>query len=216
MKFRNRHHAGQLLAQQLALCAPAPPFLVLALPRGGVPVAYVVSQMLRAPLDVLAVRKLGMPQHPDYAIGAIASGGVRVMNPEAAFLNLPTPELEALIAREQQELQRRERLHRAGRPAPDLVGCSVILVDDGLATGSTMRAAIVSARRQGAPHITVALPVAASETADSLRREVEEVVCVTTPVPLRTIGLWYDDFEPVSDDAVRTLLASAQAGAAPS
>ncbi len=215
MKFRNRQHAGQLLAQQLAVRAPVPKLLVLALPRGGVPVACAVSQMLHAPLEVLVVRKLGMPQHPEYAIGAIASGGVRVMNPEAAFLNLPTPELETLIAREQQALQRRERLYRAGRAAPDLVGRSVILVDDGLATGSTMRAAIVSARRQGAPHITVALPVAASETADSLRSEVDEVVCVTTPVPLRAIGLWYDDFEPVSDDAVRALLAGAQAGAPP-
>jgi putative phosphoribosyl transferase len=161
---------------------------------------------------VLMVRKLGMPTHPEYAMGAIASGGVRVMNPDAAFLGISAKEIEAVAAHERLELARRERLYRAGRPTLSLKGLTVILVDDGLATGSTMRAAVQAARRADAQRIVVAVPVAAPETAESLRSEADEVVCVATPVPLRAVGLWYDDFEQVSDDAVRALLAQGGGG----
>ena len=211
MRFSDRTQAGQVLAQHLSAYRQKPQVLVLALPRGGVPVASEVAKALGAPLDVLTVRKLGMPEHPEYAIGAIASGGARVMNPEAEFLNLSPAEVSAIAAREQRELERRERLYRAGRPPLSLQGHTAILVDDGLATGSTMRAAIAAARRLSAQHIVVAVPVAAPETVADLRSEVDEVVCVTTPVPLRAVGLWYDDFEQVSDEAVCALLA--QAGA---
>jgi putative phosphoribosyl transferase len=213
MRFDNREHGGQLLAERLSAYQQQPNVLVLGLPRGGVPVASVVAKALHAPLDVLMVRKLGMPTHPEYAMGAIASGGVRVMNPDAAFLGISAKEIEAVAAHERLELARRERLYRAGRPALALKGLTVILVDDGLATGSTMRAAVLAARRAQAQRIVVAVPVAAPETAESLRSEADEVVCVATPVPLRAVGLWYDDFEQVSDDAVRALLAQGGSGA---
>jgi putative phosphoribosyl transferase len=213
MRFNNREHGGQLLAERLSAYQQQPNVLVLGLPRGGVPVASVVAKALHAPLDVLMVRKLGMPTHPEYAMGAIASGGVRVMNPDAAFLGISAKEIEAVAAHERLELARRERLYRAGRPALALKGLTVILVDDGLATGSTMRAAVQAARRADAQRIIVAVPVAAPETAESLRSEADEVVCVATPVPLRAVGLWYDDFEQVSDDAVRALLAQGGSGA---
>jgi putative phosphoribosyl transferase len=213
MRFDNREHGGQLLAERLSAYQQQPNVLVLGLPRGGVPVASVVAKALHAPLDVLMVRKLGMPTHPEYAMGAIASGGVRVMNPDAAFLGISAKEIEAVAAHERLELARRERLYRAGRPALALKGLTVILVDDGLATGSTMRAAVQAARRADAQRIIVAVPVAAPETAESLRSEADEVVCVATPVPLRAVGLWYDDFEQVSDDAVRALLAQGGSGA---
>lgn len=209
MNFSNRRQAGQMLAERLGAYRKQPRVLVLALPRGGVPVASEVAAALGAPLDVFVVRKLGVPHHPEYAMGAIASGGVRVMNPDAAHLRLDPSEVEAVVVREQQELERRERLYRGARPPPSLQGRTVILVDDGLATGSTMRAAVLAARQQGAGRIVVAVPVAAPETAESLRGEVDEVVCVATPVPFHAVGLWYDDFDQVSDDEVRTLLAAA-------
>jgi putative phosphoribosyl transferase len=213
MRFDNREHAGQLLAERLSAYQKQAHVLVLGLPRGGVPVASVVAKALDAPLDVLMVRKLGMPTHPEYAMGAIASGGVRVMNPDAAFLSISAQEIEAVAAHERLELARRERLYRAGRPALSLKGLTVILVDDGLATGSTMRAAVQAARRAKAQRIVVAVPVAAPETAENLRSEADEVVCVATPVPLRAVGLWYDDFEQVSDDTVCALLAQGGRGA---
>ena len=209
MNFSNRRQAGQALAERLGAYRKQPQVLVLALPRGGVPVASEVAAALDAPLDVFVVRKLGVPHHPEYAMGAIASGGVRVMNPDAASLRLDPSEVEAVVVREQQELERRERLYRGTRPPPSLQGRTVILVDDGLATGSTMRAAVLAARQQGAGRIVVAVPVAAPETAESLRGEVDEVVCVATPVPFHAVGLWYDDFDQVSDDEVYTLLAAA-------
>ena len=209
MRFSNRRQAGQLLAEQLGAYRKQPRVLVLALPRGGVPVASEVATALGAPLDVFLVRKLGVPHHPEYAMGAIATGGVRVMNPDADHLRLDPSEVEAVVVREQQELERRERLYRGAKPPLSLHGRTVILVDDGLATGSTMRAAALAARQQGAGRIVVAVPVAAPETVESLRGEVDEVVCVATPVPFRAVGLWYDDFDQVSDDQVRTLLAAA-------
>jgi putative phosphoribosyl transferase len=209
MRFSDRRQAGQLLAKQLGAYSHQARVLVLALPRGGVPVACEVAAALDAPLDVLVVRKLGVPHHPEYAMGAIAAGGVRVMNPDAAYLRLDPSEVEAVAVREQQELARRERLYRGARAPLSLRGHTVILVDDGLATGSTMRAAALSARQQGAERIVVAVPVAAPETAESLRSEGYEVICVATPAAFRAVGLWYDDFDQVSDDEVRTMLAEA-------
>ncbi len=214
MRFSDRAQAGQLLAQRLSDYRHQQP-LVLALPRGGVPVASEVAKALDAPLDLLMVRKLGMPHHPEYAIGAIAIGGVRVMNPDTEFLNLSRAQVDALAADEQRELDRRERLYRAGRPPLALEGRTVILVDDGLATGSTMRAAIKATLRLGALRVVVAVPVAAPETAANLQREVDDMVCLTTPVPLDAVGQWYDDFDQVSDEKVLTLLAQADTGRSP-
>ncbi len=209
MKFHNRREAGKRLAGLLSAYRHQSGLLVLALPRGGVPVGFEVAGALNAPLDVFLVRKLGAPHHPEYAMGAIATGGVRVMNPDAALLHLDPAEVEAVVARELLEIERRERLYRGSRPPLDLHGRTVILVDDGLATGSTMRAAALAAHQQGAARIVVAVPVAAPETAASLRAEVDELVCVTTPSPFHAVGLWYDDFEQVSDGEVGTLLALA-------
>jgi putative phosphoribosyl transferase len=209
MKFHNRREAGQRLAGLLSAYRNQAGLLVLALPRGGVPVGFEVAGALNAPLDVFLVRKLGVPHHPEYAMGAIATGGVRVMNPDAALLRLDPGEVEAVVARELLEIERRERLYRGSRAPLDLHGRTVILVDDGLATGSTMRAAALAARKQGAARIVVAVPVAAPETAARLRAEVDALVCVTTPSPFHAVGLWYDDFEQVSDGEVGTLLALA-------
>ncbi len=198
-----------MLADQLITYRAQPMLLILALPRGGVPVASEVAKVLGAPLDVLLVRKLGLPHHPEYAMGAIASGGVRIFNPDATYLRLDACEVEAVVLREQQELERRELLYRGLRPPPSLLGRTVILVDDGLATGSTMRAAVLAAQQQGAAHVVAAVPVGSPDAAESLRSEVDEVVCIITPVPFRAVGLWYDDFDQVSDDEVCSLLAAA-------
>src|SRR5579875_2593723 len=210
MLFRDRTEAGQILADKLASYAHRPDVLVLALPRGGVPVGYEVAQALHVPLDVFLVRKLGLPGQEELAMGAIASGGIRVLNEEVIDkLNVPEEIIDAVAAEEQQELSRREHDYRAGRPPPDVRGRTVILVDDGLATGSTMRAAVAALRQQGPARIVVAVPVGAPETCTQLRREADEVVCAETPEPFYAVGAWYEDFSQTTDEEVRDLLARA-------
>jgi len=207
MRFLDRRHAGQVLAQELHAYRDRSDLIVLALPRGGVPVGFEVARALHAPLDVFVVRKLGFPGHEEYAMGAIATGGARVINPDVARLHIPDATIESVTARERQELERRERLYRGDRPAPDLRDRLVILVDDGLATGSTMRAATAAIRAQAPARVIVAVPVAAAETCSALRSEVDEVVCVSTPQPFYAVGLWYHDFTQTSDSEVHALLA---------
>jgi len=208
--FRNRREAGRRLARVLGEYANRPDVLVLALPRGGVPVGYEVAQALHAPLDVFVVRKLGVPGHEELAMGAIASGGVRVLNDEVVrMLDMPEAAIDAVARDEQLELERRESLYRDGRPPVDVRGRTVLLVDDGLATGSTMRAAVKALRAQQPARIVVAVPTAAAQTCDELRREADEVVCPSTPEPFRAVGLWYEDFSQTSDDEVHDLLARA-------
>ena len=209
-RFRNRREAGRLLAAKLAAYAKRPETLVLALPRGGVPVAYEVAQALEAPLDVFLVRKLGVPGHEEFAMGAIATGGVRVINQDVVRgLRIPPAMIDAVAAREQRELERRERLYRGDRPAPDVRGRTVILVDDGLATGATMYAAVKALKQQGAGRVVVAVPIAPPETCDQLREVVDDIVCAITPEPFHAVGLWYEDFSQTTDDEVRDLLARA-------
>ena len=208
-RFGDRREAGRLLAAKLAATyANRPDVLVLALPRGGVPVAYEVARTLRAPLDVFLVRKLGVPGHEELAMGAIASGGVRVLNHDiVGALRIPDELIDAVTTREQAELARRERLYRGDRPPPDVRGRTVVLVDDGLATGATMLAAVQALRQQHPARVVVAVPVAPPETCEQLRTEVDEVVCAFTPEPFRAVGLWYEDFTPTTDAEVRDLLA---------
>jgi putative phosphoribosyl transferase len=207
-RFRNRSEAGRVLAAKLAVYAKRPDVIVLALPRGGVPVAYEVAQALDAPLDVFLVRKLGVPGHEEYALGAIASGGVRVINQDVVRgLRIPQATIDAIAAREQQELKRREHLYRGDRPGPDVRGRTVILMDDGLATGATMCAAVKALRQQGAGRVVVAVPIAPPETCDQLRAAVDDIICVVTPEPFHAVGLSYEDFSQTTDDEVRDLLA---------
>jgi len=209
-RFANRTEAGELLATKLAAYANRPDVLVLALPRGGVPVAFAVAKALHAPLDVFLVRKLGVPGHEELAMGAIATSGVRVLNDEVVqYLRIPDEVLNAVAARELQEIRRRERLYRDDRPAPEVYGRTVILVDDGLATGSTMRAVVAALRQQQPARIIVAVPIAALETCEELRAEVDEIVCAVTPEPFYAVGLWYKDFSQTTDREVRELLARA-------
>jgi putative phosphoribosyl transferase len=210
MLFRDRRDAGRFLARRLKRYAGRSDVLVLALPRGGVPVAYEVAKELRAPLDLFLVRKLGVPGHEEYAMGAIASGGVRVLNDRAVNQGIPADIIDRVTRRELRELERRERAYRGNRPPPEMRGRTVILVDDGLATGSTMRAAAAALRRLGPKKIVVAVPVAAPETCDELRSEVDEVVCAETPQPFQAVGLWYDDFSQTTDDEVRDLFERAR------
>ena len=206
--FTDRRDAGRKLAEELREYAGKEGILVLGLPRGGVPVAYEVAEALGAPLDVFLVRKLGVPGHEELAMGAIATGGVRVMNDEVMqMLRVPAHAVDAVAQREQRELERREDAYREGRPAPDVRGRTVILVDDGLATGSTMRAAVRALRAEGAGELVVAVPVAAAETCDSFRGEVDRIVCARTPDPFMAVGLWYRDFGQTTDAEVRELLA---------
>lgn len=206
-RFRDRADAGRMLAARLAAYAYRPDVLVLALPRGGVPVGYEVARALGTPLDVYIVRKLGVPGYEELAMGAIATGGAPVLNQEVVnSLHIPPSIIEAVAAREQRELERREHLYRGNRPPPEVRGRTVILVDDGLATGATMRAAIAALRRQQPARLVVAVPVASRETCDALRPEVDEVVCAMTPEPFHAVGLWYEDFAPTTDDEVRDLL----------
>jgi putative phosphoribosyl transferase len=209
--FKDRRDAGRQLARLLAHYRDTPGLIVLALPRGGVPVAFEVAQALHAPLDVFIVRKLGLPGQEEYAMGAIASGGIRVMNPDASRLPIPRATIEAVAAREQQELARRERLYRGARPPIELAGRTVMLVDDGLATGSTMRAAALAVRQLAPRRIVIAVPVASAEACDELRAEVDEIVCGMTPQPFYGVGAWYEDFTQTSDEEVRKLLDAAWA-----
>ncbi|MDP1567300.1 MAG: phosphoribosyltransferase [Polaromonas sp.] len=209
LPYEDRRAAGRVLADALAHYRGRPDLLVLALPRGGVPVAYEVARALKAPLDVFVVRKLGFPGHEEYAMGAIASGGVRVMNPMPGMRVTPD-EVAAAVAREQPELQRRERLYRGQRPAPDLHGHTVIVVDDGLATGATMNAALRGIRQQEPARLVMAVPVGAADSCQALQGLADEVVCVATPEPFRAVGLWYRQFPQTSDDEVRRLLEDAR------
>lgn len=209
--YQNRLEAGRYLATLLQQYANRPDVLVLALPRGGVPVGYEVAKALHAPLDVFIVRKLGVPGHEELAMGAIATGGIIVLNNEVVnMLRIPRRIIDAVAAREEQELQRREHLYRDDRPLPDVQGKTVILVDDGLATGSTMRAAIEALKQEHPAHIVVATPVGAQTTCEELSQQVSEVICAQTPEPFYGVGYWYQDFSQTSDQEVHDLLAQAQ------
>jgi len=211
MIFQDRKEAGLELARHLEHYANAPDVLVFALPRGGVPVAYEVARVLNAPLDVFVVRKLGAPGQEELAIGAIATGGVRVVNHGLTrTLGITDRELDDLTVHEREELERRERVYRENRQAPDVDGRTVILIDDGLATGSTMFAAVAALRQQQPARIVVAVPVAARETCDRLRSEVSEVVCAATPEPFQAVGLWYRNFSQTTDEEVLELLEKAR------
>jgi putative phosphoribosyl transferase len=211
MTFKDRRDAGRALAQALDAWRGHPDLLVLALPRGGVPVGWEVAQALHAPLDVLVVRKLGFPGHEEYAMGAIASGGVRVMADPSAGWPVSREALKAVVAREQAELSRRELHYRGDRPPLALAGRVLLLVDDGLATGATMRAAVMAARA-GAPHcIVVAVPVASREAVRNLSAVADEVVSVLTPEDFQAVGLWYADFDQTSDAEVCRLLQDGSA-----
>jgi putative phosphoribosyl transferase len=208
--FRDRADAGRQLAARLGAYANQTDTLVLGLPRGGVPVAFEVAQALNAPLDVFVVRKLGLPSQEELAIGAIASGGILVLNSEVVdLLRIPEQVIGTVAAQEQRELERRERRYRDDRAPPIVRGKRVILVDDGLATGATMRAAANALREQQPARIIVAVPIAAPEICDEFRDEVDEVVCAITPEPFIAVGLWYEDFSQTTDDQVNELLTRA-------
>jgi putative phosphoribosyl transferase len=209
-RFLDRADAGRELAEALRGYAGRGNVIVLALPRGGVPVAFEVAMALAAPLDVFVVRKLGLPGQPELAMGAIASGGVQVVNDEVVHVAAVSPEtIEQVATFEREELARRERLYRGDSPPLQVEGKTVILVDDGLATGSTMRAAIQAVRAQRPAEIVVAVPVAPARTCEHLRGEADDVVCTRTPEPFLAIGTWYARFEQVSDEHIQGLLARA-------
>jgi len=214
LPFRDRDEAGRALAARLAeVLDPLPTAtdgLVLALPRGGLPVAHHVAEALQLPLDVLIVRKLGVPGQPEFAMGAIASGGLRVLNDDVVrLLDISPASIDAVARAETTELARREELYRGARPPPTIAGRTVIVVDDGLATGATMRAAVRALRTRSPSRLVVAVPVASADTVDSLRGEADQVVAIATPEPFLAVGRWYEDFDQVSDDEVRQLLTQA-------
>jgi predicted phosphoribosyltransferase len=210
--FADRRDAGRALADRLRQCERGNDIVVLALPRGGVPVGYEVARALGAPLDVFVVRKLGVPGHAELAMGAIASGGVRVLNDDVLeTIAVPQAAIDAVTRTERAELERRERTYRNGRSPVSIEGRVVILVDDGLATGSTMRAAVLAVRRLHPARIVVAVPVGAWETCQQLRDVADEVVCAFTPEPFTAVGLWYADFSQTTDDEVRQFLSLAGA-----
>jgi putative phosphoribosyl transferase len=206
LPYEDRREAGRVLAERLEAYRAQPGAIVLALPRGGVAVGFEVAHALQLPLDVFVVRKLGHPGHEEFAVGAIATGGVRVMNPE---VEVDERALAPIVDREQAELARRERLYRGDQPPVQLAGRTVIVVDDGLATGSTIRAAVQAIRRQLPARLVAAVPVGAARTCEALRREVDELVCPAMPEPFRAVGLWYRDFPQASDAQVHELLAAA-------
>jgi putative phosphoribosyl transferase len=207
LRFQDRSEAGRLLADELAEFEGRPDVLVLALPRGGVPVAFEVARALKVPLDVFLVRKLGVPGREELAMGALATGGVHVLNAEVVHaLRIPDKVINAVTTGERRELERRELAYRGDRPPPDVRGRTVILVDDGLATGTSMRAALAALQRQKPAKIVVAVPVAAATTCDEFRADGEEVVCVRNPEPFHAVGLWYEDFAQTTDEDVRDLL----------
>lgn len=211
LPFADRREAGTELAGAVRGQLGARDIVVLGLPRGGVPVAYEVAAALGAPLDVFVVRKLGVPGQEELALGAIASGGVQVLNEDLVRdLTITPAAIERIAEREQAELQRREQLYRDGRPPVAIEGRHVVVVDDGLATGATMRAAVIALRKHNPASVTVAVPVAAQDTRDDFRRIADDIICLATPEPFRAVGLWYSDFRPTSDEEVRELLARAR------
>lgn len=213
MQFKDRRFAGQVLAKELAAYTNHPDVLVLGLPRGGVPVAFEIAKALNAPLDVLVVRKLGVPDQEELAMGAIASGGVRIVNEYIISLVKISDEVIAKVAvQEERELERRERLYRSNRPLPNLQGRTVILVDDGLATGATMWAAVVAVRKQQPAQIVIAVPVGAPETCHELETKVDKIVCILTPSHFQSVGVWYENFPQTTDEEVCDLLAKAPGG----
>jgi putative phosphoribosyl transferase len=215
-RFADRAEAGRELAAALGGYRGRGDVIVLALPRGGVPVAFEVARELRAPLDVFVVRKLGLPAQPELAMGAIASGGVQVLNEEVVrTLSVPRQMIEEVAAREQEELARREHVYRGDRPRRPVEGKTIILVDDGVATGSTMRAAVQALRKQNPAEIVIAIPVAPPETCAALEREADRVVCVRTPEPFLALGAWYASFTQTSDAEIQDLLARAEEDAGP-
>ena len=207
-RFANRTDAGRRLAKELQQYANRPDVIVLALPRGGVPIGYEVANALGVPLDVFVVRKIGLPWQEELAMGAVASGGVRVFDRNLIRVaHVSDADVERIADAEERELERRERLYRGDRPFPDLNARTVILVDDGLATGASMRAAVAALREEKPARIVVAVPVAAPETCDAFRSIADEIVCAETPEPFQAVGQWYDDFSQTTDDDVKELLA---------
>ncbi|HET9683590.1 MAG TPA: phosphoribosyltransferase [Gemmatimonadaceae bacterium] len=215
-RFRNRTEAGRRLAADLTGYAGRSDVRVLALPRGGVPVAFEVARALDAPLDVFVVRKLGLPGHEEFAMGAIASGDVVMINEQVVrATGVSRAAIERVLDDERRELARREELYRGSRPPVDVEGNIIILVDDGLATGASMFVAVEAVKRERPARVVVAVPVAARETCDALRRQADEVVCSMTPEPFHAVGLWYDDFSQTSDDEVHELLELSRSSASP-
>ena len=216
MHFQDRSDAGRRLAAELASFANQPGLRILALPRGGVPVAFEIARALHASLDVWVVRKLGVPGIPELALGAIAPGGIEIISTDIARrMRIPPHQIEAIAARERLELERREQAYRGSRPPIDVGGETVILVDDGLATGATMRAAIAALRRLEPARIIVAVPVAAASVAAQIAREADQIVCLWSPVDLDSVGQWYGDFSQTSDAEVSELLNRSSQMAAP-
>ena len=215
-RFRNRVDAGRRLAAALSRYARRADVVVLALPRGGVPIAFEVARALDAPLDVFVVRKLGVPGHEELAMGAIASGGARVVDAGLVReLRITERDIQGVADAEQRELERRERRYRGDRPLPDIAGRTAIVVDDGLATGASMRVAVAALRQEHPARIVVAVPIAPPETCDALRRDADEVVCALTPEPFYAVSLWYEDFSETTDDEVHDLLEQARHELAP-
>lgn len=209
--FRDRAEAGKVLAEHVARSVEIPGALVLALPRGGVPVGFEVACKLGLELDVFLVRKLGLPGQEELAVGAIAGGGTRVLNQALVQeLQLSRNLIDQITAREERELQRREELYRQGRPAQPVSDRTVILVDDGLATGASMKAAVQALRSKMPRRIVVAVPVAAEQTCDEFRKRVDGIVCASTPAPFVAVGVWYEDFSQTSDEEVQRLLREAE------
>ena len=209
-RFENREQAGEMLAQHLSAYAGRTDAIVLALPRGGVPVGYVVAKHLQLPLDVFLVRKLGMPGHEEFAMGAISSGGTRFLQEDVVrSYGISERVIDTVAQGELLELERREKLYRAGRPPLELAKRVVILVDDGLATGSTMKAAALAVRKANPAKIIVAVPVGAAESFEKLRSDVDDIICLRTPEPFYAVGTWYENFTQTSDDDVIRLLDDA-------
>jgi putative phosphoribosyl transferase len=211
MIFRNRKEAGEKLAEKLTEYEGRSDLLVLALPRGGVPVAFEVAKKLAAPLDVFLVRKLGVPGHEELAMGAIASGGIRVLNNSIVeALHIPDAAIDAVAATEQRELARREVEYRDAMPSPEIAGKTVILIDDGLATGATMRAAAIALKQMGPQKLVVAVPVSSPDTCEEFETDVDAIICAETPQPFYGVGMWYRDFSQTTDDEVRALLGDSR------
>lgn len=211
LRFKNRSQAGQKLAEGLKQYANDPDTIVLGLPRGGVVVAYEVAEKLGLPLDIFLVRKLGVPGYEELAMGAIASGGVRVMNDDVVRrINISQSAIEEAVRKETLELERREKAYRSDRPRLDVKDKTILLVDDGLATGATMRAAVTALQKQKPKELIIAVPTASPETCDEFRDDVDDIICAITPTPFYAVGAWYDDFAQTTDEEVQELLRASQ------